>query len=60
MVKTQKNFADHGTLWVSGTMHVIYSIGFAMQQLDMKILNNVTWQKPNPPPRLLADISLIL
>ena len=44
--------ADHGTLWVSGTMHVIYSIGFAMQQLDMKILNNVTWQKPNPPPHL--------
>lgn len=44
--------ADHGTLWVSGTMHVIYSVGFAMQQLDMKILNNVTWQKPNPPPNL--------
>ena len=37
---------------VSGTMHVIYSIGFAMQQLDMKILNNITWQKPNPPPNL--------
>ena len=37
--------ADHGTLWVSGTMHVIYSVGFAMQQLEMKILNNVTWQK---------------
>ena len=44
--------ADHGTLWVSGTMHVIYSVGFAMQQLEMKILNNVTWQKPNPPPHL--------
>ena len=44
--------ADHGTLWVSGTMHVIYSVGFAMQQLEMKILNNITWQKPNPPPHL--------
>ena len=44
--------AEHGTLWVSGTMHVIYSVGFAMQQLEMKILNNVTWQKPNPPPHL--------
>ena len=44
--------ADHGTLWVSGTMHIIYSVGFAMQQLEMKILNNVTWQKPNPPPNL--------
>ena len=33
---------------VSGTFHVIYSIGFAMQELDMKLL----WQKPNPPPNL--------
>ena len=44
--------ADHGTLWVSGTMHIIYSVGFAMQELEMKILNNVTWRKPNPPPHL--------
>ncbi len=43
---------DDGTLWVSGTMHVIYSIGYAMQQLEMKILNNITWRKPNPPPHL--------
>ncbi len=38
-----------GTLWVSGTHHVIFSVGYAMQQLGMKILNQVTWQKPNPP-----------
>ena len=25
---------------------------FAMQELDMKLLNNITWQKPNPPPNL--------
>ena len=37
---------------VSGTLHIIYSIGFAMQQINMKILNNITWQKPNPPPNL--------
>jgi len=37
---------------VSGTFHIIYSIGYAMQQLDMKILNNITWEKPNPPPNL--------
>lgn len=41
-----------GTLWVSGTHHVIHSIGFAMQQLGLKILNEITWQKPNPPPNL--------
>jgi site-specific DNA-methyltransferase (adenine-specific) len=41
-----------GTLWVSGTLHVIYSVGFAMQELGYKILNDVVWEKPNPPPNL--------
>ena len=41
-----------GTIWVSGTAHVIYSVGFAMQQLGMKVLNAITWEKPNPPPNL--------
>ncbi|PIQ94739.1 MAG: site-specific DNA-methyltransferase, partial [Nitrospirae bacterium CG11_big_fil_rev_8_21_14_0_20_41_14] len=25
----------NGTIWVSGTTHVIYSIGFAMQELGL-------------------------
>jgi len=41
-----------GSLFVSGTHHVIFSIGFAMQQLEMKILNEITWYKVNPPPNL--------
>ena len=42
----------NGTIWISGTSHVIFSVGFALQQLDFKLLNQVTWQKPNPPPNL--------
>ena len=42
----------NGTSWVSGTHHVIFSIGSAMEQLGFKILNNITWEKPNPPPNL--------
>lgn len=41
-----------GTLWVSGTRHVIYSVGFALQQLGFKLLNEIAWEKPNPPPNL--------
>ena len=41
-----------GTMWVSGTQHVIHSIGFAMQQADMRLLNDIVWIKPNPPPNL--------
>ena len=50
--RCQKVLKPNGTIMVSGTFHVIYSIGFAMQELDMKLLNNITWQKPNPPPNL--------
>ena len=42
----------NGTIWVSGTHHVIHSVGFAMQSIGMKTLNSITWEKPNPPPNL--------
>ncbi len=48
----QKCLKKDGTIWVSGTSHIIYSIGFAMQELGFKILNHITWVKPNPPPNL--------
>ncbi len=48
----QKLLKPDGTLWVSGTHHVIHSVGYAMQCLNMKILNSITWEKPNPPPNL--------
>jgi site-specific DNA-methyltransferase (adenine-specific) len=41
-----------GSIWVSGTQHVIFSVGFAMQQLGYKLLNTVTWYKPNASPNL--------
>lgn len=44
--------SDNGTIWVSGTLHNIYSIGMALEQEGFKILNNITWQKSNPPPNL--------
>ncbi len=40
------------TIWVTGTMHIIYSIGFAMQELGFKLLNDIVWVKPAPPPNL--------
>ena len=43
---------DEGTIWISGTLHNIYSIGLALEQEGFKILNNITWQKTNPPPNL--------
>ena len=43
---------DEGTIWISGTLHNIYSIGMALEEEGFKIINNITWQKTNPPPNL--------
>ena len=48
----QRVLKPNGTIWVSGTSHVIHSVGFAMQQLGFKLLNDISWVKPNPPPNL--------
>ncbi len=42
----------NGTIWISGTLHNIYSVGLALEQEGFRILNNITWQKSNPPPNL--------
>ncbi len=42
-----------GTLWVSGTHHIIFSLGFALQRLGFKIINNIVWSKPNATPNAL-------
>lgn len=41
-----------GSIWISGTYHNIYSIGAALEQEGFSIINNITWQKTNPPPNL--------
>ncbi len=41
-----------GTIWVSGTLHVCLSTGMAMLELGFRILNDIIWEKPNPPPNL--------
>ena len=46
----QRLLKPSGSIWVSGTQHVIFSVGFAMQQLGYKLLNTVTWYKPNASP----------
>ena len=41
-----------GTIWVSGTHHIYLSVGVALQQLKFRLLNDIIWEKPNPPPNL--------
>ena len=41
---------DNGTIWISGTMHNIFSVGQILTELGFKILNVISWEKTNPPP----------
>jgi site-specific DNA-methyltransferase (adenine-specific) len=50
--ESKRILKPNGSLFVSGTRHNIFSVGFSMQRLGYKLLNDITWYKPNPPPNL--------
>jgi modification methylase len=39
-----------GTLWVIGSYHNIYRVGYHLQNLGYWILNDIVWVKTNPMP----------
>ncbi len=43
-----------GSLWISGSFHNIYQIGFIIQEFhpDIKINNSIVWFKPNAQPNI--------
>jgi len=41
---------DNGCIWVIGTYHNIFRLGYHLQNLDYWILNDVIWKKNNPMP----------
>jgi site-specific DNA-methyltransferase (adenine-specific) len=42
----------NGTIAISGTYHSIYKCGYLLQKLDCRIINDITWFKPNGAPAL--------
>jgi len=41
---------DNGSLWVIGSYHNIFRLGFHIQNMNYWILNDVIWKKNNPMP----------
>lgn len=41
---------DHGAIWVIGSYHNIFRIGYHIQNAGYWILNDVIWKKNNPMP----------
>lgn len=43
---------ENGSIWVSGTLHAIYKVGYLLQKNSYDIINDIVWYKPNAPPNL--------
>lgn len=43
---------DDGTMWISGTYHIIHSIAFALLEMGYYIINEISWVKPNAAPNM--------
>jgi len=41
---------DSGSIWVIGTYHNIFRVGYIMQNIGFWILNDIIWIKTNPMP----------
>jgi site-specific DNA-methyltransferase (adenine-specific) len=52
LAECRRILKDSGTIWVSGTYHSIFQCGYALQTLGFRILNDVSWFKPNASPNL--------
>lgn len=50
--ESRRILQKNGTMWIFGSMHNIYTLGYLLKKNDFKILNNITWQKSNPAPNL--------
>ena len=41
---------DNGSIWVIGSYHNIFRLGYHLQNLNFWILNDIVWRKNNPMP----------
>lgn len=52
LTEVRNHMKDNATIWVSGTLHNIFSVQQQLIKLGFKILNIITWAKTNPPPNI--------
>ncbi|MDA9740616.1 DNA methyltransferase [Pelagibacteraceae bacterium] len=48
--ESKRILKDNGSMWVIGTYHNIFRLGYHIQNLNYWILNDVIWRKNNPMP----------
>lgn len=50
LTECRRILKDNGSIWVIGSYHNIFRLGFHLQNLDYWILNDIIWRKNNPMP----------
>ena len=50
MTAARRVLKPNGAMWVIGSYHNIFSLGYIMQDLGFWLLNDVIWRKVNPMP----------
>lgn len=50
MSAARRILKDNGAIWVIGSYHNIFRVGYILQDLGFWILNDVIWNKTNPMP----------
>ncbi|MEE9377230.1 MAG: site-specific DNA-methyltransferase [Candidatus Lokiarchaeia archaeon] len=43
---------ENGSMWVSGTLHIIYKVGYLLEKNGYDIINDIVMYKTNAPPNL--------
>ncbi len=50
MTAAKRVLKDDGAIWVIGSYHNIFRVGYILQDLGFWILNDIVWDKLNPMP----------
>jgi site-specific DNA-methyltransferase (adenine-specific)/modification methylase len=50
LIECKRILKDNGGIWVMGSYHNIFRLGFHLQNLNYWLLNDVIWRKNNPMP----------
>ena len=50
LTESKRILKDNGSIWVIGTYHNIFRLGYHIQNIGFWILNDVIWKKNNPMP----------
>ena len=50
LIECKRILKDNGSIWVIGSYHNIFRLGYHLQNLNYWLLNDVIWKKNNPMP----------